>query len=364
MTHTSTLNLQPYFFSEKEKPLFSQGEFSASVFLYDSGVAALRLKNSVGEIITLPFHGQQIWSAVFGGRELAMRSMFPEPRATTVYLHNYGAFMLHCGMTAMGAPAAQDKHPLHGELPHAVYQSAALVVGEDAGGQYIGLTGTYQHTIAFGANYIARPLTKLYAGSSLLHISIEVSNLTNSEMEYMYMAHVNFRPVDNGRLVYSAPGTPDYVRIRKGASHLGTKPGYIEFIEEIGRTPEIHHVFKPGMLYDPEAVLYIDYLTDDNGWAHNLHILPDGSADYICHRPDQLDKGVRWISRTPDQDALGLNLPATAEPEGYTAEKAKGNIKVLPPKGMFYAEVIAGAVSAEEASNIEADINSIVAKAK
>ena len=40
---------------------------------------------------------------------------------------------------------------------------------------------------------------------------------------------------------------------------------------------------------------------------------------------------MRWISRTPDQDCLGIVLPATAEPEGYSAEKAKGNVKVLGP---------------------------------
>ena len=73
----------------------------------------------------------------------------------------------------------------------------------------------------------------------------------------------------------------------------------------------------------------IDYLADDEGWAHSMQVHPDGSADFIRHRPEQLDKGVRWIYRSPDQDALGIILPATAEPEGYTAEKAKGNVKVL-----------------------------------
>jgi hypothetical protein len=360
MAHATVFTLQPYFFSEKEKPLLEHGELSASIFRYDSGVAALRLKNSVGELIMLPFHGQQAWSANFHGRELTMRSMFDEPRDTKVYLHNYGGFLLHCGMNRMGVPGPEDNHPLHGELPHATFDTAAVVLGSDEGGDYIGLTGTWQHTIAFGTNYIAAPLLKLYAGSSLMHISINVTNLKESEMEYMYMAHVNFRPVDNGRLAYTAPATPEYVGIRKGASHLGSKPGYIEFIEELGRNPEKHHILKPGLHFDPEAVLYINYQADNDGWAHSLQVHPDGNADYIRHRPDQLDKGVRWISRTPDQDALGLNLPATAEPEGYTAEKAKGNIRVLPPKGQFYAELVAGAVSADEAQKIETKINDIV----
>jgi hypothetical protein len=63
-----------------------------------------------------------------------------------------------------------------------------------------------------------------------------------------------------------------------------------------------------------------------------MQVHPDGSADLISHRPEQLDHGVRWISLTPDQQALGMCLPATAEPEGYHAEKAKGNVRTLPGK--------------------------------
>lgn len=360
MGHTAVLNLYPHFFTEKERAVFQTGELSASAWRYDSGVAGLRLTNSVGEIVMLPFHGQQIWSATFQGRPLTMKSMFDEPRSTQVYLHNYGGFLLHCGMTAMGVPGPQDRHPLHGELPHAPFQQAALVMGEDENGSYIGLTGQYQHTIAFSTNYIAQPLVKLYAGSSLLHIAISVTNLKATEMEYMYMAHVNFRPVDYGRLVYSAPADTDHVRVRKGASHLGTKPGYMEFMEELARNPAKHHVLEPGLAFDPEAVFYIDYRADAAGWAHSLQVHPDGTADYIRHRPDQLDKGVRWISRTPDQDALGINLPSTAEPEGYTAEKAKGNIKILPARGTFYAEMVAGMLDAQAAQTVAQHIQALL----
>lgn len=80
-----------------------------------------------------------------------------------------------------------------------------------------------------------------------------------------------------------------------------------------------------------------------------MQVHPDGSADFISHRPDQLDHGVRWISRTPDQDALGLVLPATAEPEGYTAEKAKGNIKMLAGGAEWRCDMEMGALSPGEA---------------
>jgi hypothetical protein len=56
---------------------------------------------------------------------------------------------------------------------------------------------------------------------------------------------------------------------------------------------------------------------------------------------------------------LGLLLPATAEPEGYTAEKAKGNIKVLPPEGEFNFTLEVGALNPDEAKELETKINQI-----
>jgi hypothetical protein len=341
--------------------LVEWGGLVASTSRHDSGVEILRIANKVGSLMLLPFQGQQIWSAEFGGRNLTMKSMFDYPRATENYLENYGGFLLHCGATAMGVPSKEDHHPLHGELPNACYQVAYLLVGEDDRGAYLALGGRYQHTVAFSHNYVAEPLVKLYAGASLIHVEMTITNLKNSEMELMYMAHANFRPVDHARLVYSSPGTPQAVRVRRTIpSHIRPKPGYAEFLDELARHPEKHHVLAPELMFDPEVVFFIDYLADAEGWAHSMQVHPDGQADYIRHRPAQLDKGVRWICRTADQDALGLILPATAEPEGYAAEKAKGNLKVLPPYGIFFIEYELGALNADEALFMEEKIKGVV----
>jgi hypothetical protein len=114
-------------------------------------------------------------------------------------------------------------------------------------------------------------------------------------------------------------------------------------------------------MFDPEVVFYLDYMTDEHGWAHTMQVHPDGSADFISHRPAELDHGVRWISRTADQQALGLILPATAEPEGYTAEKAKGNIKVFPPGGEFECHMEIGTLTPAEANTRETLIEQILA---
>jgi hypothetical protein len=94
-----------------------------------------------------------------------------------------------------------------------------------------------------------------------------------------------------------------------------------------------------------------------------MQVLPDGTADYVAHRPDQLDQVVRWIARPADHDALGLALPATAGPEGYTIEKSKGNIKVLAPHGVWRTDLEIGALSAGEAQAMEGKIADILAGA-
>lgn len=57
-------------------------------------------------------------------------------------------------------------------------------------------------------------------------------------------------------------------------------------------------------------------------------------------------------TQTTDQDTLGLLLPATAEPEGYLAEQAKGNLRTLPGGESFFFEIELGALNSEETRSI------------
>jgi len=358
---STVIHLQPEFFSEREKLIVETGQLTASSFRFDSGVCGLRLTSDVGELILLPFQGQQVWSATFEGRCLTMQSPFDQPYPTRDFLKTFGGFLQHCGITGVGGPSAEDTHPLHGELPNAPYETATIIQGEDEKGHFIGLGGQYQYTVAFSHSYLAEPLVKLYAGSTIFHVSMTISNLKQSGQELLYLAHVNFKPVDNGRLVYSAICTPEHVRVRsKIPSHISPGPGYSEFIEELGRHPDKHHILAQGLAFDPEAVFFIDYLADENGWAHSMQIHPEGYADYIAYKPAQLPKATRWISRTADQDAIALVEAGTNEPEGYLAEKAKGNILVLQPGEQFFCEFEIGALTPQQASVLEHKINALI----
>ncbi len=341
------IDLYPSMFSEKERPVCTTGDFSVSAFQYDSGVAGLRVSNARGEIIMLPFQGQQVWRASFDGRELTMRSMFDEPFETRTYLETYGGFMIHCGLTGIGAPGPEDGHGLHGELPNAPFQRAWLEIDTDE--KTVKVVGTYQHTVAFSTNYRATVETVMSAGSALLDVSVSVENLKKTPMDVMYLGHANFCPVDDGELHYSADYTASAVRVRQSIpSHITPKPGYAEFLAALAEDPTPHHKFAPDLAFDPEVVFEIDMKTDEAGFAHALQARPDGTADYIRFSPTQAPMCMRWICRTPDQDGLGMAFPATSGVEGYTVEKAKGRGIVLEGGDTWRVDMRVGSLTSEE----------------
>jgi hypothetical protein len=284
--------------------------------------------------------------------------MFEEPVATTTYLETYGAFFIHCGITAMGAPGPADRHPLHGELPNAPFQSAWLEVDEAGGKLTIG--GAYRYTVAFATDYRATAEIKLSSGSALIDVSLAVANLKKSPMDLMYLGHANFRPADHGVLHYTAPYTAAAVRVRRSIpGHIAPKPGYAEFLAELAANPAIHHALRPGLSFDPEVVFTIDMRPGGDGFAHALQKRPDGTADYIRYQPAQAPVCMRWISRTPDQDAIGMAFPATSGVEGYAAEKANGRVVVLEGGKTWRVDMRMGLLTAAESATVAGEIDRI-----
>ncbi len=247
-------------------------------------------------------------------------------------------------------------------MPNAPFQRAWLVFDEAAGTATV--AGSYRHTVAFKTNYRATASTRLQADGTMLDISLTIENLKRTPMELMYLGHANFRPVDDAHLLYSADCSPETVRVRRSIpSHISPPPGYAAFLAELARDPSLHHVLKPSLTFDPEVVFAVDMLADEGGWVHALQRHPGGGGDYITYRRAEAPHTIRWICRTPDQDALGLALPATADVEGYAAEKAKGNLVTVDGGGTWRIEIRAGAVRAAEAETIAARIRDIVSRA-
>ena len=333
MKREALVNLEKRFFSEHEKTLLHSGTLRASVFRYPSGIHAVRLQNSDGFVILLPYKGQQIWDAVFNDRALKMKTLLDEPIETDFFLDSYSCLMMHCGALRMGCPGPTDTHPLHGELPYADYGSAEVVLGEDDRGEYIGVSGTYEHKPTFSPNYRARPLVKLYENSDVLDISIEIRNLLHQPMELMYMCHVNFRTGAKSSIVQSLGWSDKDMLLSIAHLHEQEKLSQSkrDLLDRLKREPALTRTLTAKDVYDPEINFFLKRPNvDGDGWAHYLQILEDGSGNYVSYRPESLDHAVRWIWKNADYDVLGLVLPSTCEPEGYTREKEKGSIRQLP----------------------------------
>jgi hypothetical protein len=73
-------------------------------------------------------------------------------------------------------------------LPGAPYQEAGLVFGEDEAGPYLGVTGAYTYTRAFGDRYRAVPRVTLHRDSAVLDASMTIENLAHDDQKVMGMA--------------------------------------------------------------------------------------------------------------------------------------------------------------------------------
>jgi hypothetical protein len=165
---------------------------------------------------------------------------------------------------------------VHGELPNARYDNAQLVLGEDERGAYMELRGTYEHTVAFTCNWQAQPAARLYADGSTLNMSMRVKNNFHSDMDLMYMAHTNFRPVAGSELRYSHPCPSPKLQVSGSVNGLvAPTEKYTQFLAMLEGDPQLHHHITDELLenINPEVLVYLDeYRADESGWAHSMQV--------------------------------------------------------------------------------------------
>ncbi|WP_338491135.1 aldose 1-epimerase family protein [Pseudomonas trivialis] len=345
---STRIPLYPALFGEQENIILQSQAFKVSAWTYPSGVRALSLENSRGRLVLLPYQGQMIWSAVFDGCDLTMRNLFEQPRPSPTIIDTYGCFMFHSGLLRNGCPAPQDTHALHGEMPCAPMDTAWLELGEDC----VSLNGSYEYAKGFGDRYRACPRVTLHADSALFDIGMAVTNLAGKPMDLMYMAHMNYAYVAGARFV--EPLGMQRQRLRTSVpDHVKPTPAWSAYMAQLVEHPAQLASLDQPSLYDPEVVFFFDGVgTDAAGQAHFLLDHPDGAAFYTRYRPEQFERAVRWILYTPDQQVAAFVLPSTCEPEGYNAEKAKGNVRVLAAGASASFSLTTGYLSAQERQTV------------
>ncbi len=360
------INLIRESFKTEPYELVSYGDIKVIAYRYKSGIEALRVENPKGHFVILPFRGQQIWDFTFGGRDLGMKTTIKEPVYSDTLLGNYGGFLYHCGVAAFGAPSPEDKHPHHGEIHNMEYNEAYIICDEDENGKYVTIGGVLINDIAFVRKYRFVPECKLYENSSVIKLNVTIENMKNAPMEYMYLCHINFAPIDGSKLVYSAKRDREHIKVhnivkpdmpKEAAEKLQT---YLNALED---HPELQdEVGGANQCYDPEICFAVKYDSDKDGRAYTMQYKKGEGACYVSHPVKELPVGVRWISRTPDEDSMGMVLPATSEHLGYIDSKKKGYVKSLGGKEKleFYMDI--GYLDDSSAAKVEDYISDILSK--
>lgn len=185
---TTRLPLWRELFTQQPRILLESNDFTVTAFRYASGVQALRVQNSRGYLVILPWMGQMIWDAKFDGQDLTMRNMFRQPQLASEVVATYGCFAFHSGLLANGCPSPEDTHPLHGEMACASMDDAWLELEGDS----LRIGGHYEYVMGFGHHYQAQPAVVLYKASALFDIHMTVTNLASVEMPLQYMCHMNY----------------------------------------------------------------------------------------------------------------------------------------------------------------------------
>ena len=356
------INLRKEFFTDKEFLIAESGEFKAVAFRFSTGIEALRVENSKGYFVILPFKGQQLWDFNFCGRDLKMLTTVKEPKPTLEYLKTYGGFLYHCGVSSFGVPDAD--HPQHGEIPNIEYDNAYIEINKDEKGEYISVGGTLDYDIAFVKKYHFSPECRLYKGASVVKVNVKIENKKATPMEYMYLCHINFRPYNGARLVYNVPRDKEHIKVHKIIPDSMTgdmRAKLSSYMDKLESNPAImDNVGNSDEMYIPEICFALKYNPDENNRGYTMQYIEGEGACYVNHPVDALPVGVRWISRTKDEDSMGMILPATSEHLGYYDSKAKGYVKELGAYESleFYMEI--GFISDTEAKKVEEKINKLI----
>jgi len=340
------VNLSSEQFTSQPRLVLEHGGFTVHAFRFPSGVEALDVRNRVGRAVLLPFQGQQIWDAEFLGRRLTMATDVDQPQPSRDYLCAYGAFFIHCGGTALGNPAADDDHPLHGELPNLPYARAWIETGADEQGAWIELCGEGTEDLDGLPGLAMRPSLRMYDRDAMFHMSFELENRSAAPLPVFYLGHVNFRPRDNARIVDAppVPATGQFVRTPNLSND--TPAEIVAWHRAVNADPDHYRLVRPDEGVEPEFVATFRSPASADGWACAMQVHPDGTMDVVRHRPEELPYTVRWMVRQGRRQALGFALPANAFPDGRAAALRDGQGTILQPGERYSARFSFGSIPA------------------
>jgi hypothetical protein len=289
-------------------------------------VEGLRIENSRGHLVILPWLGQMIWDAQFDGQDLTMRNMFRQPKAAKEVVETYGCFAFHSGLLANGCPSPDDNHPLHGEMPCAPMDDAWMELEGDS----LTVTGRYEYVMGFGHHYQAQPAVTLRKASALFDITMSVTNLASVPMPLQYMCHMNYAYVAGATFSQNVPD--EAIRLRESVpAHVKPTGQWLAFNQRLLQGEASLKGLDEPHNYDPEIVFFADKLDRYTDRPEFRMTAPDGVTFVTRFASAELNYATRWILYNGDQQVAAFVLPATCRPEGFLAAQNSGSLIQLAP---------------------------------
>lgn len=322
-----TIPLRKAQFNQQEEIIIQSEYFKVLGFKYNSGIEAIKIENSKGHLIILPYMGQIIWDAKFLDEDLCMHNMFSEPKQSNEIAATYGCFAFHSGLIRNGCPCTEDDHPLHGEMPCANMDKAWLEVDD----HQIVIKGEYEYIMGFGDHYLAMPSVSIEKDTSLFEIKMKVQNLASVPMPLQYMCHMNAAYFPGAKMTQNIPDSA--IKLRESIpGHIKPTPQWIDFNNTLkAQSTPIEQLSTPEM-YDPEIVYFMDDLSKYTYKAEFKMEIANGKTLITRFDTAQLSYATRWILYNGDQKVGSYVLPATCRPEGYLAAEKSGTLIQLQPK--------------------------------
>lgn len=331
------INLCRELFTLTPRHILKSDHFEVTAFCYPSGVEALSICNSRGNLIVLPWMGQMIWSAVFDGYNLTMESMFTQPKPASQVIATYGCFAFHSGLLANGCPGPQDTHQLHGEIPCAIMDDAWLELTGDA----LTIFGSYEYVMGFGHHYLAVPSVTMHKASSLFDIQMSVTNLASTPMPLQYMCHINYAYIPGAIFEQNIPD--DAWELRESIpAHITPTPSWMEFNQMILSGEKAFNILNNPEHYDPEIVFFADRINQYTDSPEFTMTTPDGIVFMTKFNSAEMNYAARWVLYNSDQKVGSFVLPATCRPEGFIAAKNNGSLLYLKPQDTKKFKVTTG----------------------
>ena len=99
---------------------------------------------------------------------------------------------------------------------------------------------------AFVRKYKFSPEIKLYENISVFEITVNIENLREYSLEYMYFCHINFRPIDGAELICSAKYDKEHIKTyrtegsKKLQNYFNRLEHNLEIMVKIGNKDEVY----------------------------------------------------------------------------------------------------------------------------